>query len=191
MSSYIISQLWGDQFWPIACSVLEKTHDDVFEYYLRSILLASAFTEESAALNGGQARFRLDRGGKELLLFGSGSLPHIPCFLRQIESITLKGFTCLEEGYFGIFSKLSVIDLSHCLEVTEIPSRCFEKLQSLQELWLPGAVELIKASAFADTNVSTIFFWGTKSQWKAVKIEREGNESLKNAIVLCLLNEFE
>ena len=183
-----ISYLWGDQFWPIAFSVLEKAPQDVFEYYLRSIIPASAFTEEGVELNGGQASFRLERGGKELLLWGSGIAPKLPRLFQQIETTSLKGFTYLEEGYFGSFCGLSVIDLSLC-EVNEIPSRCFENLQSLQELWLPGSVEAIQANAFIGANVSTIYFLGTRSRWKAVKFENEGNEALKNAVVLCLVNE--
>lgn len=188
---YLVSHLWGKQFWPIASSMFDMKQEDIFEFFLRSIIPASAFTEEGVDLNGEEAKLRLEKGGTDLLVSGSGYFETpLPRILKPIQALSLCGFNHIGDGIFGDCPFLSYVDLSLCELLDEIPPDCFRNAKSLKQISLPGAIKTIRRDAFYGcTGLDTIYLYGTRNQWNEVKIEREGNEALKNAIVLCFMNE--
>lgn len=56
--------------------------------------------------------------------------------------------------------------------------------QQLEAVYIPKSVTTIKKGCFSDCdNLKTIYYAGTKAEWKQIRIEREGNEDFRDASV--------
>lgn len=58
--------------------------------------------------------------------------------------------------------------------------------ENLEAVYIPKSVTTIKKGCFSDCdNLKTIYYAGSKSQWKQIRIESEGNEDFEDASVKC------
>ena len=215
MSELFISCL-NNQFWILSKSICKLDEDNAIEYYLRSYLPESAFNERGVSL-GSDVSFRFERGIQDLIVLGIGessslTLPFLGILRRSIKTMMLCNLSCIPDYAFNAFCKnqylivqdteqlgegcfshqhlLVEADLSLCEALTEIPSNCFSGNRSLKEVYLPDSIQSIRTNAFTGCDcLETIYFVGQRDRWKEVMIEGEGNESLKKAVVICLVNE--
>lgn len=70
--------------------------------------------------------------------------------------------------------------------VTSISYMTFYGCESLKKLIIPASVNYIEFDNFATTsNLTEVYFMGTKEEWEAVYIDEYGNDYLNSADVIC------
>ena len=78
--------------------------------------------------------------------------------------------------------KITQIKISENSKLKEIDSYCFRDCICLKEIFLPKSLENIRANAFDNCAINTIYYHGDLSDWEQVNIEG-GNETIQNATI--------
>ncbi len=78
-------------------------------------------------------------------------------------------------------SSLTELTLPDC--VTKIDNAAFYNCTKLQEIHIPVSVTSVIEDAFDQcTSLTDVYYSGTEAQWNDIKINDNGNDSLKNAV---------
>lgn len=68
--------------------------------------------------------------------------------------------------------------------ITSIGEDVLAGCKELSTVSIPKSVKLIKKGGFSDCDeLKTVYFAGTKSEWKQIRVEKEGNEDFLDASV--------
>ncbi len=104
-------------------------------------------------------------------------------YCAQLKQINLpEGIETIEVFTFGGCSSLKKIEFPSTLKT--IVGWSIEDCTSLESINLPKSLESIGTYAFEnDSSLRHVYFSGSETEWKKVKIEESGNESLLNATI--------
>lgn len=101
----------------------------------------------------------------------------------SLESIILPaGITEIGVGAFILCNSLKAVTIPQ--NVSKIEETTFLNCQSLAEITIPLSVTEINDSAFAECwQLKDVYYAGTLEQWKAIRISKEQNDDLLDAVV--------
>lgn len=75
-----------------------------------------------------------------------------------------------------------LISVSFSDGITSIGEDVMAGCENLSEIYLPESIKTIKKGGFSDCDsLKTVYYAGTKEQYKQIRIEREGNEDYRDA----------
>ena len=103
--------------------------------------------------------------------------------VRMIESqreVKIKSRSIFKTQFFREEKFNLALDLSETEGLTVLEEGQFANMYFLAEVMLPISIVEIRKNAFNDC-YPRINYAGTKKQWKKIKIDKEGNETLLNA----------